>query len=239
MNRTRTATVSLVSDLTHDVRLLRLDLPAGDPLQFTAGQFITFRVPRPDGRLVNRAYSIASAAGRQPTFDVIFNLVPGGPGSSYLWARQPGDVVHFRGPAGTFVLGPDRDRDLLIVATGTGIAPFRSMIPAALERGQRVTLFWGLRSERDLYLEDEWRALAVRLPAFTHEITLSRPGSSWRGATGRVQRLIESRVTSVERLSAYLCGSSAMIESVSELIRRVGDCPIAWEQYYLDTALQS
>jgi NAD(P)H-flavin reductase len=217
------------------VRLLGLRLLAPDSIDFAAGQFVTFRVDAADGRRrLSRAYSIASAAGRQSSIDLIFNLVPNGPGSSYLYGRQIGDVVEFSGPSGTFVLAPPADRELLFVATGTGIAPFRSMIPAALERGQRATLFWGVRSERDLYLQDEWTRLAARYAGFTFTTTLSQPSPQWEGASGRVQRLIEGRITSVDRLEVYLCGSSAMIASVTSLIQAVGRCPIYREQYYLD-----
>ena len=235
--RTLTAEVTAVADLTHDVRLLTLALLEPPRLDFLAGQFVTLRAPRADDRPpVNRAYSIASPPSRATTIDLLFNLVPGGPGSSYLHAQRPGDRLDLRGPAGAFVLRPEivEDRDLLFVATGTGIAPFLSMIPAALPNAHRVTLFWGLRHERDLYLQQEWQALADAHPEFSFVTTLSRPSPVWRGAVGRVQRLIEAHITSVDRLAVFLCGSSGMITSVTDLLRARGDCPIEWEQYYLD-----
>jgi len=126
------------------------------------------------------------------------------------------------------------DRRLLFVATGTGIAPIRSMLLRRLPSPTPVTLFWGLRSERDLYFQQELADISARHPEFTVVTTLSQPSSEWRGARGRVQQLIEQHVTDVDDLAVYVCGGSAMIASVIGLIRARGVCPIHREQYYKD-----
>ena len=222
-----------VQDLTHDVRVLRLELVHPDEIAFRAGQFVSFEVEKPGLPFpVTRPYSIASPPSNRHVIDLLFNLVPGGPGSAYLFSLRSGDPVSFRGPGGSFVLRDYPDRRLLFVATGTGIAPIRSMIHARLPSPTPVTLIWGLRNERDLYYQDELADLAAQFPEFSYTITLSQPSAEWHGATGRVQSAVEAATGRVDDLAVYVCGSHAMIQSVSALIRSRGICPIHWEQYY-------
>lgn len=229
-----TATVSRTTTLTHDVREIELTLLEPSRIAFGPGQFVSFEIVRPDLRFpATRPYSIASTPNRGDTIDLVLNRVPGGPGSEYLCGLEVGDRTSFKGPAGTFVLR-DSPRDLLFVATGTGIAPFRSMLwslaDARSERG--ITLLWGLRSERDLYYQDELIALGKRLPHFTFITTLSQPTGDWRGAIGRVTPLVEASVTSVANLEVFLCGNGGMIRDVRDIVRQKGLCPIRVEQYY-------
>jgi NAD(P)H-flavin reductase len=229
------AEVSRVRDLTQDVRELELTLRAPDAIKFKAGQFISFEVPKEGFPFpLTRPYSIASPPSNINRITLVFNLVSGGPGSTYLYGLKKGDVTSFKGPAGSFYLREDPSRHLLFVATGTGIAPLRSMLLTQLERntGQPVTVFWGLRYERDLYYQDEMTAWASRYPKFSFVTTLSQPGPDWTGARGRVTSLIRERVTSVGDLAVYLCGNGDMIKDVTALIQSHGLCPIYREKYY-------
>jgi NAD(P)H-flavin reductase len=231
-----TATVSLVRNLTHDVREITLRLLDPPAIAFKAGQFISFEVINPQiQRPVVRPYSIASSPSRND-IDLVLNLVPGGPGSSYLFSLKEGDETRFTGPAGSFYLREDLSRAHLFVATGTGIAPLRSMLHALVERGgsRPVILYWGVRSQRDLYYQDELTRLANAHPNFSFLTTLSRPESGWAGERGRVTRLVEERIASVQDLAVYLCGNGGMIKEVSEIIRKKGLCPIYREKYYDD-----
>ena len=233
-----TANVAAVRQLTHDVRHIDLELVDPPEVRFKAGQFISFDVPDArTGRTVTRPYSIASSPSVSRTISVLFNLVPHGPGSGYLFGLREGDRTNFTGPAGNFYLRDDPTRDLLFVATGTGIAPIRSMLLANAERSQpsRTTLFWGLRSQRDLYYEDELSRLNREWPGSSHTITLSRPEPGWTGPAGRVTMLIEREIQDVKRLAVYLCGNSGMIAGVTGLIQAKGLCPIFREKYYDDT----
>jgi NAD(P)H-flavin reductase len=229
------AEVGRVRDLTHDVRELELTLRDPKEITFKAGQFISFEVPK-EGvpHLVSRPYSIASPPSITDRVTLVFNLVAGGPGSTYLYSLREGDTVRFKGPAGSFYLREDPSKQLLFVATGTGVAPLRSMLLTRLDRnsGQPVSLFWGLRYERDLYYQDEFEALTARYPMFSFVTTLSRPGSGWSGAKGRVTGLVQEQVTSVRGLAVYLCGNGGMIGDVTALIQRKGLCPIYREKYY-------
>ena len=230
------AVVGRVRDLTHDVREIELRLIEPATIDFQPGQFVSFEIERTDRPLaITRAYSIASSPLSGRGIELVLNLVPGGIGSGYLFSLREGDRTAFRGPFGSFVLTAGV-RDLLFVATGTGIAPIRSMLWWLAEHGDRrpITLFWGLRSERDLFYQDELRELQRRLPHFSFVTTLSRPLGVGTGTTGRVGPLVETRIDSVANLEVFLCGNAAMIADVTAILRRKGVCPIHREQYYLD-----
>lgn len=232
-----TAQVEAVTTLTHDVRQLALRLIEPKTIAFKPGQFISFEVPHPQtGRLVTRAYSIASPPSRPDVITLLFNLVSGGPGSGFLFHLNTGDKVHFKGPAGNFSLREDPGRELLFIATGTGIAPIRSMMLANAERSdpRPSMLLWGLRSQRDLYYQDELAELAGRTPAFTAITTLSRPEPGWSGETGRVIRLIDERIATVDCRAVYVCGNSSMIADVIAQLQQKGLCPIYREKWYDD-----
>ena len=235
---TFTAQVESIKNLTHDVRQLDLLLREPKTITFKPGQFVSFEVPHPQtGHVVTRPYSIASQPSRSDVITLLLNLVPGGPGSTYLFNLNEEDKTHFKGPAGNFYLREDPGRELLFIATGTGIAPIRSMLLANAERPdpRQATLFWGLRCQRDLYYQEELAELTKRTPTLTAITTLSRPEAGWSGESGRVLRLIEKRIASVKNLAVYLCGNSAMIADATSLLQRKGLCPIYREKYYDDT----
>jgi len=232
------ATVSCIRTLTHDVREIELTLRHPGRIAFASGQFVSFEIEHPGSRFpITRPYSIASPPSRETTIELVLNRVPGGPGSEYLFGLQEGDHTSFKGPAGTFALR-DSPRDLLFVATGTGIAPIRSMLwsLAEVSSPRAITLLWGLRSERDLYYQDELIRLRERLPRFSFITTLSQPTFEWRGAVGRVTPIVETAITSVADLEVFLCGNGGMIRDVRDIVRRKGLCPIRVEQYYDDQA---
>lgn len=232
------AQVVRVHDLTHDVRELDLRLVEPTAMTFKAGQFVSFEVGLNEKRqALIRPYSIASPPSRPDVLTLLFNLVPGGPGSTYLFSLKEGEETQFKGPAGNFRLRDDPTRDHLFVATGTGIAPIRSMLLALFEKNAdcAVTLFWGLRSRRDLYYQDELAAWAKTHPRFTFTTTLSRPEEDWVGERGRVTRLVEERIAEVKTLAVYLCGNSGMLDDVTAIVQKRGLCPIYREKYYDDT----
>ncbi len=234
VNRFR-AQVSRIEDLAPGVREIDLSLVDPPELEFAAGQHISVEVfDERLGRKVLRSYSIASPPRKKDTITLLFNSVPGGSGSEYLFHLQAHAQMEFEAPKGSFVLKDGPDRDVIFVATGTGIAPLRSMLYSRLEeRGSgRTLLFWGLRSEKDLYYQEEFERLTVTHPKFTFFTTLSRPGAGWAGPVGRVTRLVEQRISSVDSVVFYLCGHGGMIADVTHIIQKKGLCPIHQETFY-------
>ncbi len=198
-----------------------------DPPQFAfkAGQFVT--VPVAEGVL--RSYSIASPPEDPRWLKLAVDVQPGGPGSRFFAALQPGQDVKFQGPYGAFVVRDDAQPHLVFVGTGTGIAPLRSMILDLERRGQgdrRMTLFFGVRFVDDLMYHGEFLALAAKYPdTFTYIPTLSRPeDGDWPGDTGRVTtvipRLLAPEVAA--GATAYLCGSKEMLKEVTEILVGLG-----------------
>lgn len=229
------AQVERIRDLTHDVREIELRLREPPAIAFKAGQFVSFEVGRDAlNRTIVRPYSIASPPSQRERVLLLLNLVQGGPGSTYLFSLRVGDETQFKGTTGAFYLRDDPARDILFVATATGIAPLRSMLYALSERGfpRPVTLYWGLRSQRDLYYQDELEALARAHPNFSFITTLSRPEDGWTSERGRVTPLVEARIASVQNLAVYLCGNEGMIKDVTAVLQKKGLCPIYREKYY-------
>jgi CDP-4-dehydro-6-deoxyglucose reductase, E3 len=234
------AVVHRIRNLTHDVREITLHLADPPHISFKAGQFISFEIRKEGAKVpLMRPYSIASPPSCPEMIDLLLNLIPGGPGSTYLFSLREGDTTEFKGPAGAFYLHDDPSRDRLFIATGTGIAPFRSMLYTLVANNgcPGVTLFWGLRSQRDLYYQEELAILARNQPKFQFLITLSRPSEGWTGETGRVTRLVEERITSVKNLAVYLCGNSGMLKDVTQVLKQKGLCPIYREKFYDDPAI--
>lgn len=182
----------------------------GGPLQFTPGQFLNVGLPGPDGRFITRAYSVGSAPGR-PDAEFAISRVEGGALSPRLCDLQPGARAYVEpAPAGTFTL---RDvppgAPLLVVATGTGTAPFVSMLRAGLWAGRQVTVVHGSRTSEGLAFSDVLRDA----PAVTYRPVLSRedaPGIP----RGRVQQVLEAVAPTPDGTHALLCGNPQMIQEV-------------------------
>jgi len=210
--------------LAHDVRQISIKPIEPPELHFSAGQYISIEVTEiKDGvsRRNNRPYSIASPPEEKEVIQLCVNLIVGGPGSTYLYHLRSGEDIDFLYPLGFFTLNEAGQSDLLFVATGTGIAPLRSMIHHLFNEGsrQKMTLYWGLRSERDLYYQEEFRALAENHSNFRFVQTLSQPTNGWNGPRGRVTHLLRGGTEpAVENLEAYLCGNGEMIKEVRQIL---------------------
>jgi ferredoxin-NADP reductase len=189
-------------------------------LEYRAGQYIILRSVMMGEKLIKRAYSIACPPRDFTTFSLCVKKILGGPSSHFVHTLQEGDRVEFSGPWGKFTC-PDIDgKDLAFVVTGTGFSPVRALIHDLLGRGcpRRISFYWGLREENDLFCLDELGALAQRHPNFTFTIALSRPNGRWPGPVGRVTDLFRSGEVETEGREFYLSGNGAMIREVEEML---------------------
>lgn len=230
------ATVSRITDLTHDVRAIVLTLDSPSSIQFQPGQFVSFSVQRPTEKYATtRAYTIASSPDVEREILLLLNLVPAGPGSEYLFSLKQNDATRFRGPFGTFVLKAGTT-DLLFVANDTGIVPFLSMLDwlAANQPERKATLLWGLQGDRDIFYSEHLTRLSEAMPNFSYTLVLAQPEAGSAYAQGRVQDLAAAHVESVENLEAFLCGNAAMLRDVRDMLRDKGPCPVHREPYYND-----
>lgn len=154
MAEERTAVVEAVVDHGADTRSLLLRVPGG--VAFRPGQFLSCLLPVGDERLT-RPYSIASNPEEAERIELLFNLVPGGPGSHHLFGLAPSATVQFTGPWGTFVLDRAPAAEVVFVAIDVGIAPIRPMVRRALATASHpVTLLYA--ATHPIY-QDELEAL--------------------------------------------------------------------------------
>jgi ferredoxin--NADP+ reductase len=212
----------------------------GDPTPFDSGQYMTIGVfTEGDGtappRIVQRPYSIASdphVAGMDG-YEMYVRLVDGGQFTPLLWQLQVGHRMRMIGPKGKFTLEPDDERTHLFVSSGTGNAPFISMMKAMLREGRpRTAVFLnGVSYERDLgYREllEGWEASGEYPVTFIP--TVSRPSApenaGWTGRKGRVETIVAPVCTELgltpENSIAYICGNPDMILTVEETLHRRG-----------------
>ncbi len=192
---------------------------------FTPGQFVSFTAEIA-GKRITRAYTIASPPEPHRValcrFELCLNLAPDGLFSHLLFGMQSGEMVEMRPPLGTFVLRQP-PRDSLFIATGTGIAPFRSMLRAHLNADSpQFTLLYGARYESHLMYRAEFEDLAARFPRFRFWPTLSRPEAGWTGRTGHVQQHLEEALDGRRDLDVYLCGLKLMVDDVRARLKTGG-----------------
>ena len=131
---------------------------------------------------------------------------------------EKGVEVRMQGPLGNFRFDCENRKNCLFVATGVGMAPFRSQILSALRAGDQhiMDLVVGLCSEKDIFWAEEFSALAERYPNFSFRITLSEPSPQWNGETGWVQEFIPKIADCRER-TFYICGNPSMTKDVKRL----------------------
>lgn len=207
--------------LSPEIKHFVFEVPGVTELVFQAGQFVSFS-EEIRGKQVTRAYSIASRPGGN-RFELCLNVVPGGYFSPYLFGLEAGAEVPMKGPLGTFVLRQPV-RDAVMVATGTGISPFRGMLAEALEQdhGQQFTLIFGARYEHGLVFADEFREWERTHENFRFVPALTRPEGDWEGREGRVQPLVLEAVGERRDMDVYVCGLKAMVDEVRTILKARG-----------------
>jgi CDP-4-dehydro-6-deoxyglucose reductase len=208
-------------EIAPGVRHFVFEAPEAGKVEFIPGQFVSL-TGMVNGKRITRAYSIASAPSGTNRFDLCLNLVPGGVFSPYLFQMKPGDSVEMQQPLGQFVLR-NPPRDSILVATGTGIAPFRSMLQTYLSAtSPSFTLLFGVRYEHNLMYRGEFEDMARRFPHFRFWPTLTRPGPDWTGRTGRVQAHLREAIGERRDLDVFLCGLKLMVNEVRNLVKEMG-----------------
>jgi Na+-transporting NADH:ubiquinone oxidoreductase subunit F len=224
-----TVRVDSLEDLTPNIKGINFDiLTPEEGIRFKPGQYIQLKVPAYE--LVKtpeyRAYSIASSSEDVHKLGLAITRVPGGAVSTYVHDYlKEGEELLINGPYGEFYLR-DSDRDILLIATGSGLAPIKSILhKIEAEKIQRkTTLFFGARTRRDLLYHDILKAFENTISDFTFVPTLSRATEEdqWEGEKGRVTDLIQKHITENAGIEVYICGSPVMVESCEDLLKEKG-----------------
>jgi len=209
------------TDIADEVRHFVFEVPDVEKLEFVPGQFasLSFTI---DEKKITRAYSIGSSP-QGNLFELCLNRVKEGKLSPRLFEMQIGDEIEFQGPLGYFVLRHPPN-DTIMIATGTGIAPFRSMLKAHLANhaGQQFTLIFGVRHERNIMYRDEFEMLAADHPNFKFWPTLSRPEGEWTGRQGHVQMHLTEALAGRKDVDVYICGLKLMVDDVRARLKELG-----------------
>ena len=208
-------------ELAPEVRHFVFEVPEVEKFTFVPGQFVSMNQVVNEKK-ITRAYSIASAPSETNRFELCLNLVHEGLLSPRLFEMQPGDTIEIRPPLGMFVLR-NPPRDAVFIATGTGIAPFRSILKAQLkEVSQAFTLVFGVRHESHLMYREEFEEMARKYPHFRFMPTLSRPTESWSGRSGHVQAHLLEAIGERRDVDVFLCGLKLMVDDVRNILKEMG-----------------
>lgn len=197
---------------SHDVVVLNLRFPAGVKVKFRAGQYL--QVIMDDGE--RRSFSMANPTSEKDGAQLHIRQVPGGRFSDAIVSGlKVGDSLRVELPFGDFFLREDGEKPILLIATGTGFAPIKSIVEDALKRGVRrpMTLYWGARTQADLYMAELPMRWAAQHPFFTFVPVLSEGGADWRGRRGLVHEAALADYPDLSGHQVYACGNPLMTDA--------------------------
>ncbi|QKK97230.1 2Fe-2S iron-sulfur cluster binding domain-containing protein [Pseudomonas sp. 13159349] len=217
------AAISDVRQLSASTIALSIKGESLSRLAFLPGQYVNLKVP---GSEQSRAYSFSSLQ-KDGEVSFLIRNVPGGLMSSFLTnLAKAGDSMTLAGPLGSFYLRPIQ-RPLLLLAGGTGLAPFTAMLEKIAEQGSEhpLHLIYGVTNDFDLVELDRLQALAARIPNFTFSACVANPDSQYP-QKGYVTQHIEPRHLNDGDVDVYLCGPPPMVEAVSQYVREQGITPV-------------
>lgn len=204
--------------------------------EYLAGQFISIIIPGagPQGRNLRRAYSIASTPQIHPN-EICVKLVEKGPGTNYLVKLKAGDFFEAQAPFGDFIYKTNPEKEVVFIATGTGISPFRSILASKKYRENpalKSIVLFGVRTEDELLYTNELQQTAQLLVN-----CVSRPQGKWSGFHGRVSDYLKKNADKdfhLKNSDFYMCGNGEMIQEVKDYLisQDVSKDSIHQEKYY-------
>jgi len=221
----RIGKVIKIENETADTKRFWIEVPELDNFDFQPGQFVTLDLPiheKPNKRW--RSYSIASHPDGTNVFELVIVLDKLGAGTPYLFNEvKVGSELTFRGPQGVFTLRQPLDEDLVLICTGTGIAPFRSMVHNIKQQQipyKNIYLVFGCRTKDTLLYYNELTQLQNELPNFNYIPVLSR--EEWDGRSGYVHPVYEEICADKQPAYFYLCGWKGMLDEARKRITDMG-----------------
>ena len=218
-----------------DVTILTLRFPIGLRAPFKAGQYL--QVVMDDGD--RRNFSLANATRDNDGAELHIRHVPGGKFSQGVLSKlSVGDPLQVEVPYGDFYLRAT-ERPVILLASGTGFAPIKSIIETSIHAGNRrpMHLYWGARRLEDIYLADLPARWAQRLAWFSFTPVLSEPPSHWRGRTGLVHDAVREDQADLARADVYACGNPLMVSAAQQAFSKDHGLPEA--QFFADAFVDS
>ena len=221
----RKGIVTKIEDHTPTTRRFWIQVPELERFDFKPGQFVTLDLPiheKINKRL--RSYSIASWPDGTNEFELLIVRAKDGVGTAYLFDEiKTGSEITFRGAQGVFTLPEQTDKKIILICTGTGLAPFRSMVQLACRThapAPELHIVFGCRTREELLYYEELKALEANCSLFHFHPVLSR--EQWDGPTGYVHPIYESICASHPPALFYLCGWKNMIDEAKQRILALG-----------------
>ncbi|MBN3755379.1 CDP-6-deoxy-delta-3,4-glucoseen reductase [Paraburkholderia sp. Tr-20389] len=206
--------VNAIERMADDVVVLKLQLPANERLQYMAGQYLEFILK--DGK--RRSYSMANAPHTEGPIELHIRHMPGGAFTDHVFnTMKERDILRFEAPLGTFFLREESDKPIVLLASGTGFAPLKAIVEHAAFKNitRPMTLYWGARRKKDLYMMELAEQWAREIPNFKFVPVLSEPDAddAWTGRTGFVHRAVIEDLPDLSAYQVYACGAPVMVES--------------------------
>lgn len=221
-----------------DVAVLQLQLPATENFRFYAGQYVEIILK--DGK--RRSYSMANPPHASSALELHVRHLPGGLFTDHVFGAgatqmKEREILRIEGPFGSFFLREDSDLPIIMLASGTGFAPIKSIVEHMIHQNiQRpVALYWGGRRPVDLYMDGLARQWAQDLPHFTYIPVVSDalPEDAWTGRTGFVHRAVMEDFPSLMVHQVYACGAPIVVESARREF--IAQCSLPDDAFFADS----
>ncbi|WP_150466286.1 FAD-binding oxidoreductase [Francisella sp. SYW-9] len=219
--------LSHLKDVASNVKELGFKRVDNKPLNFTPGQFITLLFEEPEtGNIKRRSYSLGSVPSNNDSFSVAISYVRGGVASEYFFSAESGQRVNAMGPAGRLVLQDESFRKIVLVGTGTGVVPYKSMFPKLLELADQteIHILSGVQYKKNSLYMDEFINLDKSHKNIHFKLCLSRQldDLSEYEVSGYVQDQFKNLDLDPNKDVVYLCGNPNMIEQASQELKNIG-----------------
>jgi len=216
--------VMSLEKMSHDVMIVRLQLPANDTMRYHAGQYIEFILrdgARRSYSMANAPHTLVRADGPTPTGPAIelhIRHMPGGKFTDHVFtAMKEKEILRVEGPYGSFFLREDSDKPMILLASGTGFAPIKAVIEHMQFKGiqREATLYWGGRRPADLYMDEWMRARCAEMPQLKYVPVISNalPEDNWNGRTGFVHKAVLDDFPDLSGHQVYACGAPIVVDS--------------------------
>ena len=226
--------VQAMERVADDVIVLRMKLPANEKMKFLAGQFIEFLLK--DGS--RRSFSMANPPHEAELIELHVRRVAGGNFTQHVFEKmKERDILRFEGPLGVFFLREESPKPVVLVASGTGFAPIKSLVEDAFERDleRPLTLYWGGRRPKDLYmnaLAEKWASDHASF-RYVPVISDALPEDQWQGRSGFVHRAVMQDFPDLSGHQVYACGVPIMVESARRDLTVA--CKLPEDEFYADS----
>lgn len=222
----QTGIVKQITEMTPNTRRFWIEIPETDAFHFKPGQFVTLDLPIHEQRNKRwRSYSIASMPDGSNIIELVIVYLEGGAGTTFLFNDiKEGAQLNLRGPSGVFTLPEQLDKDLYMICTGTGIAPFRSMVNYIEHHNlphNNLHLIFGTRKKEDLLYEEEMMRLQSKLPSFNYHPVLSREELEGYNK-GYVHSVYEKLLQEKPDAKFMLCGWKMMVDEAKHKLLEMG-----------------